>query len=85
MRGDPCSHETDELRQAIDDWIQASEATRIFTIEHSWSVDKDQDTFSPDYFRAMQKAFDRERKARERYIRANRALYDCKEKHDLIR
>ncbi len=85
MNQDPCDKESDELRNAIHDWIQASEATRQFIIDHKWSVEDDQDTFSPDYFRAMQKAFAKEREARERYIQTNRKLYDCKEEHDLIR
>ena len=85
MNQDPCKKESDELRNAIHEWIQASEATRHFIIDHKWSVDEDQDTYSPDYFRAMQKSFDKERAARERYILANRELYDCKEEHDLIR
>lgn len=85
MNQDPCNQESDRLRNAIHEWIQASEATRRFIIDHTWAVDEDQDTFSPDYFRAMQKSFDKERDARERYIQANRELYDCKEEHDLIR
>ena len=85
MNQDPCKKESDELRNAIHEWIQASEATRHFIIDHKWSVDEDQDTYSPYYFRAMQKSFDKERAARERYILANRELYDCKEEHDLIR
>ena len=81
---DPCKMETEELRRAIDEWVRASEATLHFQINKPWKVDKDHDTFSPDYFNAMQKAFRRERTARERYIKANLALYACKERHGLI-
>ncbi|NIS80483.1 MAG: hypothetical protein GTO14_09835 [Anaerolineales bacterium] len=80
----PCRKEVDELREAINAWVQASEATRRFTITGSWKIDKDHDTFPPGYFREMQEAFERERQARERYIRANIGLFDCMQRHKLI-
>jgi hypothetical protein len=81
---DPCYSQSEALRDAIHAWIEASESTREFFVTQPWSIDRARDTFSPDYFRAMQRAYEREAQARDRYIAANRALYDCKDRHGLI-
>jgi hypothetical protein len=80
----PCQKEADELREAINNWVHASEETRRYMVKGPWKVDKDHDTFPPGYFRHMQEAFELERTARERYIRANIALFDCMQRHKLI-
>lgn len=81
IENDPCQPQIEELRRAIEEWVRASEATLHFQVSSPWKVDDDTDTFTPEYFRAMKKAYDRELEARERYIQANLALYDCKEQH----
>lgn len=84
MNEEPCWKHANELREAINAWVSASEATRRFSVSGPWKVDKDHDTFPPGYFREMQQAFEQETKARRRYIEANIALFDCMQKHNLI-
>jgi len=81
---EPCKKAADELRQAINEWVRASEATREFMVKIPWDMADDQDTVPPGYFGEMQKAFVRERLAREKYIKANIALLDCMQRHELI-
>ena len=84
MSDEPCQKEVAKLLDAIQKWVKASEATRRFIVTLPLDSSKEPDTFPPGYFHEMQAAFEGEREARERYITANKALYDCKERHGLI-
>ena len=84
MSTEPCKKAADELREAINEWVRASEATRDFIVKIPWDLADEQDTIPPGYFGEMQKAFEREKQAREKYIDANIALLDCMRRHDLI-
>jgi hypothetical protein len=80
----PCKKAADELRQAIKEWVRASEATRDYMIKIPWDITDEQDTVPPGYFEEMKAAFEKERQARAKYIKANIALLDCMRRHDLI-
>lgn len=84
MSIEPCKQAADELRQAINEWVRASEATRDFMIKVPWDMADEQDTVPPGYFDEMQIAFEHEKQARDRYIKANIALLDCMQQHELI-
>ena len=84
MTDEPCQKEVAKLLDTIQEWVKASEATRRFIVTLPLDSSKEPDTFPPGYFHEMQEAFEGEREARERYITANKALYDCKERHGLI-
>ena len=80
----PCWEHADALRAAINSWIEASEATRTFMVRMPLEAGADLEPLNPGYFAEMQDAYERERAARERYIEANNALYDCMERHGMI-
>ena len=84
MTDDPCQKEVSELKDAIWKWVKALEATRRFTVQVPVDRYKEPDTFPPGYFREMEEAYKREKDAREHYMKANQALYTCKEKHGLL-
>jgi hypothetical protein len=79
-----CEQEAEALRRAIDDWVEASEATRDYLVTMQQDPQIDLEPLPRGFFEAMQNAYERERKARERCIQANDALYACMEKHKLI-
>jgi len=81
---EPCKQAADELREAINEWVRASEATRDFMIKIPWDMADEQDTVPPGYFDEMKEAFDQEKQARAKYIKANIALLDCMRRYDLI-
>ena len=84
MSTEPCKKVADELREAINEWVRASEATRDFMIKIPWDMADEQDTIPPGYFDEMKEAFDREKQARAKYIKANIALLDCMQRNELI-
>lgn len=79
-----CLEHADALRQAISAWIEASEASRAFMVRMPLDASANLEPFHPGYFSEMQEAYERERAARERYIEANNALYECMERHGMI-
>ena len=79
-----CEEQATALRQAIEEWVEAAEATREYLINLSSGPTTQVEPLHPGFFRQMQEAHDREQKARMRYIRANNNLYDCMERHNLI-
>lgn len=81
---DPCTEHAEILRRAIRDWVNASESTLAFRVKVPPGPDDDFEVFPPGYFQEMEEAYDQERKARERYIRGNNALFDCKNRYGLI-
>ena len=80
----PCEAQAAVLRQAIDEWVEAAEATREYLVRMPSDPTSQVEPLHPGFFRQMQEAHDRERKARLRYIRANNQLYECMERHNLI-
>jgi len=80
----PCLAQADALREAIKAWVEASEATRAFMVRMPVDSSAALAPFHPGYFNEMQAAYERERAAREQYILANNALYDCMETNGLI-
>jgi hypothetical protein len=80
----PCEQQTDALRKAIDEWVKASEATRDYLVTMRQDPSEDFEPLPPGFFAEMQKAHERERRARQRCVEANDALYECMEKHKLI-
>jgi len=80
----PCLAQADALREAIKAWVEASEATRAFMVRMPVDLGAALAPFHPGYFNEMQAAYERERAAREQYILANNALYDCMETNGLI-
>ena len=81
---DPCERQAARLREAIKTWVEASEATRKYMVNLEGDDYHEPKTYPPGYFQEMESAYERERQARERYKRANLALYECKERHGLI-
>lgn len=81
---DPCEKQAARLREAIQKWVQASEATRKYIVNLESDHYNEPKTFPPGYFQEMEAAYERERRARALYKQANLALYECKEKHGLI-
>ena len=80
----PCEEQADTLRRAIDEWVKASEATRDYLVTSRQDPLDALEPLAPGFFEAMQKAYERERRARQRCILANDALYECMDKHKLI-
>lgn len=80
----PCDEQAEALRQIIDEWIEAAEATREYLVKMPTGSSAQVEPLHPGFFRQMQEAHERERQARLRYIRANNLLYDCMERHGLI-
>ncbi|HLF36368.1 MAG TPA: hypothetical protein VI520_00385 [Anaerolineales bacterium] len=80
----PCLAQADALREAIAAWVEASEAARGFMVRMPVDTSAALAPFHPGYFNEMQAAYERERAAREQYILANNALYDCMESNGLI-
>lgn len=81
----PCEKKTGDLRRAIDAWIEAAEATREYLVKMPSDPTAQVEPLHPDFFRQMQEAHEHERKERMRYIRANNLLYECMERHHLIK
>ncbi len=81
---DPCTEYAEILRRSIQDWVTASESTLAFQVKVPPGPEDEFDVFPPGYFQEMEEAYDDEHKARERYIRANNALFDCKNRYGLI-
>ncbi len=80
----PCEEQGAALREAIDEWVKAAEATREYLVGMPSDPHAQVEPLHPGFFRQMQEAHEHERKARLRYIRANNLLYDCMERHNLI-
>ncbi len=80
----PCQQEVEALRQAIDEWVAASEATRDFLVTMRQGPETDLEPLPSGFFDEMQRTHERERRARLRCIQANDALYACMERHRLI-
>lgn len=80
----PCQQQVESLRQAIEEWVQASEATRDYLVTMRQEPRADLEPLPPGFFAEMQRTHERERRARLRCIEANDALYACMEKHNLI-
>ncbi|MFQ5921505.1 MAG: hypothetical protein ACE5M4_01540 [Anaerolineales bacterium] len=80
----PCEEQAAALRQAIDEWVEAAEATREYLVKMPSDPTAQVEPLHPGFFRQMQEAHERERKARMRNIRANNSLYECMERHNLI-
>lgn len=80
----PCQALADLLQHAIDEWVQASEATRQYAVTVPRDPTRQVAPLHPHFFRDMRAAFEQERIARERYIKANNELYACMERHGLI-
>lgn len=84
MSQDPCQHEAETLREAINDWIQASDNTRRFWVTTPDDPEGGMIAYPPGYFREMQQSYEAELEARIRYIEANHRLFNCKLRHGLI-
>jgi len=80
----PCNEEAEDLRQIIDEWVEAAEATREYLVRMPTGPSAQVEPLHPGFFRQMQEAHDHERQARLRYMRANNLLYDCMERNGLI-
>ncbi len=80
----PCLGQADALREAIKTWVDASESSRAFMVRMPLDASAALAPFHPGYFNEMQAAYERERAAREQYILANNALYECMETNGLI-
>lgn len=80
----PCQALANVLQDAINEWVQASEATRKYAVTVPQDLARQLAPLHPQFFGDMQAAFEQERIARERYIRANNELYKCMERHGLI-
>lgn len=79
-----CDEQATALRAAIDDWVEAAEATREYLVKMPSTPATPVEPLHPGFFRQMQEAYERERRARLRYIRANNLLYECMERNGLI-
>jgi hypothetical protein len=80
----PCEEQAETLRQVIDEWVEAAEATREYLVRMPTGPSAQVEPLHPGFFRQMQEAHERERQARLRYIRANNLLYECMERNGLI-
>ncbi|MFQ5942097.1 MAG: hypothetical protein ACE5JF_00955 [Anaerolineales bacterium] len=80
----PCDEEAATLRKAIDEWVEAAEATREYLVGMSSGSAVQVEPLHPGFFRQMQEAHERELQARLRYIQANNLLYECMERNNLI-
>jgi hypothetical protein len=80
----PCDQQATALRQIIDEWVEAAEATREYLVRMPTGPSAQVEPLHPGFFKQMQEAHERERQARLRYIRANNLLYECMERHGLI-
>jgi len=80
----PCEEQAAALREAIDEWVEAAEATREYLVKMPADPAAQVEPLHPGFFRQMQEAHEQERQARMRYIRANNLLYECMERHNLI-
>ena len=80
----PCEEQAAALRIAIDEWVEAAEATREYLVRMSSDPSAQVEPLHPGFFRQMQEAHEHEHKARMRFIRANNLLYECMGRHNLI-
>ena len=80
----PCEAKATELRKAIDEWVEAAEATRAYMVRIPLDSAGPMEPLKPGFFSGMQESYDQEMRARQRYVKANNVLYDCMELHGMI-
>ncbi len=83
-RQPPCQEQAEALREAIDEWVEASEATRSYVVRLPKDPSETLEPLRPGFFQGMQEAYEREMRARKRCISANNALYECMNRLGLI-
>jgi hypothetical protein len=79
MSNEPCADEKERAMQAARAWERATEAVRRFMVEKPLDPEDAIEPKSPDYLEEMDEAFEREARARDEYITAMTAWFECEE------
>jgi hypothetical protein len=79
MENHPCADEKERATQAAQAWEQATEEVRRFMLEEPLDPDDAIEPKSPEYLNEMDAAFEREAEARDEYIAAMTAWFECEE------
>lgn len=79
MANGPCVGEKERAMRAAQAWEQATEDVRRFMLEEALDPGEVIEPKSPEYLEEMDKAFEREEEARDEYIAAMTAWFECEE------
>jgi len=79
MSNEPCADEKERAMQAAGAWERATENVRRFMVEKPLDPEEAIEPKSPDYLEEMDAAFEREAQARNEYIAAMTAWFECEE------
>ena len=79
MGHEPCADEKERAMRAAQAWERATEEVRRFMVEKPLDPEEAIEPKSPEYLEEMAAAFDREAKARDEYIAAMTAWFECEE------
>jgi len=81
MNEDPCQKEREEFKEAMQEWVNATNASKEFVVDKPLDPIKDIAPKPVEYLERMKEVYDRENKAREKFIEMNNKLLDCEAKH----
>ncbi len=79
MRHESCADEKKRAMQAAQAWERATEDVRRFMVEKPLDPEDVIEPKSPGYLEEMDVAFEREARARDEYIAAMTAWFECEE------
>ena len=79
MENQPCADERERAMQSAQAWERATEEVRRFMLEEPLDPEEAIAPKSPEYLEEMDEAFEREAQARNEYIAAMTAWFECEE------
>lgn len=79
MNGDPCKQLYDEYIKAMNEWVTASNATRIYAVVKPLNPNEDITPLTLEKTQEMFAAYDREEKARKTYFEKVNAYFECRQ------
>jgi hypothetical protein len=79
MGDGPCEDEKDRAMRAAQAWEIATEEVRRFMVDKPLEPEEAIEPKTPEYLEEMDAAFEREAQAREEYIAAMSAWFECEE------
>jgi hypothetical protein len=79
MENIPCADEKERALKAAQAWERATEEVRRFMVAEPLDPEEAIEPKSPEYLGEMDEAFEREAQARNEYIIAMTAWFECEE------
>ena len=81
MNQKPCQKEYDEWVKAMIEWVEASDACRAFLSTKPIPPHEDLVPLSLEETERFDRAYDRKAEAHKKFLEANKAYFECKQKH----